>query len=146
MKRAIFGAILILTMGGILNAKTYATVDGEAITENDFKVFERAIPNFNYDSLSPQEKKMAIEQIIERKLIAKEAKKSGVESTKEYKDAMEEVKSGLLLDVYLKREMDKINKVAVSNAETKKFYDDNKDRFVQQQAKARHNMSDKFQY
>ena len=137
MKKIVLGSIIAfaLTQGFAL-AQTYAKVNGEAVTERDIGALMRAMPGVSFEQLPQEAKQQVISQAIDRKLLIEQAKKDKVEKTKEYKEAIESVGDDIALEIWMRQEM---NKVKVSDGEMKKFYNDNKDKFVQQEAiKARH--------
>ncbi|RAX52709.1 peptidylprolyl isomerase [Helicobacter sp. 16-1353] len=117
-------------------AKVYATVDGEDITDKDMLFLRQAMPNVDFDTLPKEMKDKAVEQAIERKLLTKEAKKEKLENTKEYKEALEDFKDTLLLELWMRKQIDNIK---ISDIEIRKFYNENKDKFiVPETASARH--------
>lgn len=120
-----------------LNAKTLATVDGTKITEHDIGIMMKAVGGgVDFDKLPPEAKTNLINQVIDRDLLIKNAKKSGIEKDKEYLKVLSDFKDGILLDTWMKKHFDTIK---VSDAEAKKYYDSNKNKFMQpKQVKARH--------
>jgi parvulin-like peptidyl-prolyl isomerase len=136
MKRVIIGTLATLAMGVSLNAAVYATVNGVEITDKDVASLMRAMPGAKYETLQPAQQKRVIDQAIERKLLAKEAFKSGIEKDAEYKKTLESIKGDLALEIWMKRVFEKVK---VSEADAKAYFDKNKDKFVKPAtAKARH--------
>jgi len=136
MKRIIIGSLATLAIGVSLNAAVYATVDGVEVTEKDVGALLRAMPGAKYETLQPADQKRVVDQAIERKLLAKEAVKSGIENDADYKKALGEIKSDLALELWMKKVFEKIK---VSEADAKVYFDKNKDKFVKPAtAKARH--------
>ena len=92
--------LLSLCLAGILisslNAKVYAVVNGEEITDKDMLFLQQAMPNVDFNSLPKEMQDKAVEQAIERKLLTIEAKKDKLEDTQEYKDALEEFKDTMV--------------------------------------------------
>lgn len=131
--------LMILTIGFLFsaNSKVLAKVDNEKITEQDLKEMIASIPNMNYETLPANVKERAINQLIDKKLLYKYAKKKKVEKTKDFKDAMESVKREILVQVFLANEMDKIK---ISSSKVKEFYNKNKMTYfaTKAEAKARH--------
>lgn len=139
MKKSIVSIILAGSLCvGFLGAKTLATVDGVNITEKDFDVIKQRVPNFNFDTLKPDQKKALLEQAINNVLIEKQAKKEKLEDSPDYKAALENFKKQLLVETWAKKQAEAIGKTKIPEAELKKYYDDNKQQFVQQEAQARH--------
>lgn len=121
-----------------VNAEVFAKVDGEDITEKDLEFLRQEIPNFDLNTMPQEMKDRAINTAIERKLLTNEAKKnrSKIESTKEYKEALEMLKDTMLLELWMRNQM---NDIKVSDSEVKKYYNANKDKLVKpEMAKARH--------
>ena len=82
------------------NAEVYAKVDGEEITDKDLMFLRQAMPNLDLANLPKEMKDKAIDQAIERKLLTREAKKDKLENTQEYKDALEEFKDTMVLELW----------------------------------------------
>ena len=72
-------------------------------------------------------KKQVIEQIVNRKLIAKNALKNGIEKDPQYVEAMSGIKEDLALQVWQKNEVDKLK---FTDQDKKDFFEKNKDKFV----------------
>ena len=121
---------------GALNAKVYAIVNGEEITDKDMLFLQQAMPNVDFSSLPKEMQDKAVEQAIERKLLTIEAKKSKLEDSKEYKEALEDFKDTMVLELWMRKKVDAIK---VSDSEITKYYNDNKDRLIMpENANARH--------
>ncbi len=136
MKRVVLGTLATLAVSVSLNAAVYATVNGQEVTDQDIASLMRAMPGAKYEQLNPQQKKKVIDQAIERKLLAKEAFKSGIEKDDEFKKTLISIKSDLALEIWMKRVFEKIE---VSQKDAKVYFDKNKEKFVQpEMAKARH--------
>lgn len=136
MKKAILGSLAVLTLGVSLNAAVYATVNGEEVTSKDVAALLRGMKGATYEALQPEQKKQVVNQAIERKLLAKEAMNSGIDKDPEFKKTLDIVKKDLALELWMKR---KFEDIKVSDSEAKKYFDDNKAKFVQpKSAKAKH--------
>jgi len=136
MKKIIIGTLATIAMSVSLSAAVYATVDGVEVTDKDITELLRAIPGAKFETLQATEKQRIIDQAIERKLLAKDAIKSGIENDAEYKKLLENIKSNLALEIWMKRVFDKIT---VSQADVKAYFDKNADKFAKPEtAKARH--------
>ncbi len=138
MKRFTVGLVaasLVLTLG--LEAKNIAKVDGKVITSEDVSEFLQAIPGASsFDALDKEMQDKIIDQVIEKELLTKNAKKGGIEKEKEYLEALEKIKDNLALEVWMKEEM---GKISVDEKDAKKFYNDNKEKFkTPKSIKARH--------
>lgn len=139
MKKVLISSILAGMMCATMaTAEVYATVDGQKITEKDMEFFKQIIRGFNFDKLSKQDKEMAINQLIERKLALIAAKKDKIEQDKEYKEAVKAARDNIAIDLWVKQQQEKFAKtIKVSQEDAKKFYDSNKNLFTDQQAQVR---------
>lgn len=136
MKKLLLGT-LSLAAAISLNATVLATVDGKNVTEKDMNAMMQGMRGgMAYSKLPADTKKKLLDQAIERKLLIKNAMKSGVEKSKEYKEALANLKESLALDVWMKKQF---NGVKVTKGDIKKYYEKNGDKFVKPaRAKARH--------
>jgi parvulin-like peptidyl-prolyl isomerase len=108
-------------------ADVLATVNGHKITKTDVQEVMNAMgARTTYDSLPADVKKKVLDQVIEQRLLQEKAIKSGIEKDKEYKEALAKLKKKLALDVWMKKQLDKIK---VSDAEAKKAYEEHKSAF-----------------
>jgi len=114
-----------------------ATVDGKNITKQDAEAFVSATaPNAHFSQLNPVQQNMIKERLIEKVLFMELAKKEGVENDPEFKAALDKIKNELLVNIWMKKQLDSI---VISDSEAKEFYDKNKDKFVQKETvHARH--------
>lgn len=136
MKRVIIGSLAALIVSVSLNATVLATVDGEEITDQDIATLLRAMPGAEFKTLQPEQQKQVLEQAIERKLLSKEAIRSGVEKDKEFKKTLDAIKSDLALEIWMKNIFEEI---AVSKEDAKAYFEKNADKFMQPETvKARH--------
>ena len=123
----------LLSIG--LYAKEFATVNGVSITDEDISMIIRN-PQIQFSTLPEKTQKQVIEQAVERKLLALNAKESGIQSTPEFKNAVEKIKDDLALEFWMQKEFKSIN---VKYSQIKKFYNENIAQFKKaESAKARH--------
>lgn len=139
MKKILISSILAGMMCATMaNATVYATVNGKEITDKDMDFFKQIIPGFNFEKLSAQDKERAINQLIERRLVLLAAKKDNIEKDKEYKEALSIIKSNLAVDLWVKQQQQEFAKtVKITTEDAKKFYDTNKNLFIEQQGQIR---------
>lgn len=136
MKKQIISVLAAATLSISLNAAVFATVDGEQVTDQDIQAILSQMPQLAQGGITPELKKQIIDQAIDRKLLAKNAIKSGIEKEKEFQDALVEVKKNLALEVWMKKAYDNVE---ISDKEIKEYYDKNQDKLIEpKQAKARH--------
>ncbi|MHB0993015.1 MAG: peptidylprolyl isomerase [Sulfurovum sp.] len=114
-----------------------ATVNGKNITKEDAQAFvTAAAPNSSFMQLKPQEQKMVTDRLVEKELFTELAAKEGFEKKPEFQRNMEKLKNELLVNMWMKAQMDSI---VVSDGDAKAFYDKNSAKFMQQDSMhARH--------
>ncbi len=123
MKKFLFPAVLSLAAAVTLNAAVVATVDG-------------AMPGFDASKLQPNEKKRIIDDLINRKLLLKDAKATGIEKDVDYIKAVKAAQEGIAVELYMRKLFDGIK---VSDSDLRDFYNKNKASMNQPaQARARH--------
>ncbi len=137
MKKIITSSILAISLASTLCAadKYYASINGEKITKEDITMALQD-PRIDFDKLPKNAQKELLNQIIDRKLIVKEAIKNGVEKEAEYKKLLKQVKENIAFQVWKEKEFKGIK---VTADEEKKFYKENKEKFKKPaMLKARH--------
>ncbi|WP_257534892.1 peptidylprolyl isomerase [Helicobacter winghamensis] len=129
MKKILASSVIAFALlQGASFAKTYAEVNGADITDRDIATLMRAMPGVAFDQLPSEAKTQVINQAIERKLLIEQAKKEKVQNSKEYKEAVASVEEDLMLEIWMRKQMDKVK---VLDSEITKFYNENKSKFVQ---------------
>jgi len=104
------------------------TVNGKNITKQDAQAFVTAqAPQANFDNLKPAEKKMITDRLVEKALFTELARKEGIDKKPEFKRNMEKIKDELLVNMWMKEQMDS---AIVSDSEAKEFYEKNKNKFI----------------
>lgn len=119
-------ATLAITSVSLNAADYYASVDGDKITKADVALVLQD-PRIDFAKLPKNAQTQVLEQIINKKLLAKQAIKDGIENDSAYKDALSKMKQDLAFQVWQKNE---IAKHKPSESEIKKFYNENKAKFV----------------
>ena len=105
------------------------TVNGKNITKQDAQAFVSAsAPQANFMELSPAEKKMVTDRLVEKVLFTELAAQEGIDKKPEFKRNMEKIKDELLVNMWMKAQMDN---AIVSASEAKDFYEKNKDKFME---------------
>ena len=126
-------SLLVAAMSLSLSASdVLVTVNGTNITKQDAQTFVTATtnsPTVKYENLKPEEQEMIKERLIEKFLFGTLAKEEGIENDPEFKKSLEIIKSELMLNVWMKKQMEN---VVVSDSEAKDFYDKNQDKFIQE--------------
>jgi len=136
MKKIILASLVAAICGISLNAAVYATVNGQNVTDQDIKALLGPTRGAVYEQLPPATQKKVVEQAIERKLLAANAIKSGIENDASFKKALKKIKSNLALEMWMKKVFSKVN---VTEDDIKAFYKKNTAKFIKpSRAKARH--------
>ena len=108
------------------NGNVLATVNGVAITEEEVALFIEGLGQRGQAYNNPQGKAVILEEIIAQKLFLAEAKKNLFEYEEAFKADLARVKERMLINYA----MDKaLGKITVSDADVKKYYDENADKF-----------------
>ena len=138
MKKLLLSLALVGALSPALMAKTYATVNGKAITEKDFEGFKQEFPNFDFDKLNEQEKQIVLNQVIDEQIILDAARAEKMDTTKDYTDKVEVFKKRLLLDSWMQKQAQSIQMPNFSDEQIRQIYKENEARFIDQEGKARH--------
>lgn len=134
----------ILLTGSLLSAQTLVTVNGTAISQNDVdtELMNATQGRFNQVPADKQAefRKQVLDQLVAKELVFGDAKETGILKSKEFEDEYEKVKERikkeLAIQVWQKKELDK---VVVSEKELKEYYDKNKEEFNEKESvHARH--------
>ena len=88
----------------ILEEKSYGTVNGEPITEEDV-ASTLGQTGMNFSTLDPETQKRVLDMVIDRKLLAEAAQKSGIEKTEDFKTQLALMKQDLALDLWMRKEI-----------------------------------------
>ena len=132
MKKIIYSALLVIG----LFAQPLAVVDGHKVTNEDLAMLLKQMRGVNYQTLSPEQKKQIINQLVDRKILMIYAKKQGVEKSKEFREALAKIKGDLALEIWMQKEFKNIK---ISDKEARSFYNANKARYTKQATvRARH--------
>ena len=140
--KKIISAVLLTT--SILSAQTLVTVDGTKITQSDVDSALMNATQGRFNQVPPEKqeefRRQVLEQLVAKELIYGDAKKIGVLNSNdfkaEYKKVQEKVKKEIAVQIWQKKQLDKVK---VSEKESKKYYNDNKSEFKEQDSvHARH--------
>lgn len=126
MKKIVTSIVASIVLLTTLNAEDYGSVDGDLITKQDIAVVLQD-PRIDFEKLPDATKKQVIEQVVNRKLIAKDAIKKGIEKDPQYVEAIAGIKEDLALQVWQKNEVDKLK---FTDQDKKDFFEKNKEKFV----------------
>jgi parvulin-like peptidyl-prolyl isomerase len=105
------------------------TVNGKNITKQDAETFVSASsPQAHFSQLDKSQQEMIVDRLVEKALFTELALKEGIEKKPDFKRNMEKIKEELLVNMWMKTQMDN---AVVSDSEAKAFYDKNADKFKQ---------------
>lgn len=115
-----------------------AEVEGSTITTNDFKREVKNLPEYlKAMAETPQGRKEMLDTMVIRELILKQAAKDGLDKGPELEEKLQDLKKRLVVEAYLKKKVEAESQV--SDADLKKFYEQNKDKFkAPEQIRASH--------
>jgi len=106
-----------------------ATVNGKNVTKQDAQEFlAMSGAKVQFSQLDKAQQNMIKEKLIEKELFTELAKKEGIEKDPEFIATVDKIKEGLLVNVWMKKQLDGI---LVSDSEAKEFYEKNKEKFLQ---------------
>jgi len=128
MKKTILSlvaSIAIASSAAAVDAKVYATVNGDSITSNDIAVALRD-PRIKFSTIPQAQQKQIIDSLIEQKLLGQNAMKTNIPNTAEYKVELDKLKQNLAFQLWMR---DLSKNVKVSQSDLKKYYDKNKVKF-----------------
>jgi parvulin-like peptidyl-prolyl isomerase len=105
------------------------TVNGKNITKQDAEALVNASsPNAHFSQLTPEQQKVVKERLIEKALFVELAKQEGIEKKPEFKRILEKIKEDILVNMWVRTQMDNI---VVSDSDAKEFYKKYKQNFIQ---------------
>lgn len=138
IKKTITIALTSLMFMTVVHAENkYGTVNGQEITQLDIDM-TMGSSGMIYETLDAAMKKRVLDMVVERKLLVAEAEKSDVAKSDDYKEQLEALKKGLLLDIWMKQKMKKI-KDGLSKSQIEEFYKKNIHKYkTEKELKARH--------
>lgn len=137
IKKNITIALASFLMLTAVNAKDYGVVNGVSITDRDIQM-TMGPSGMNFDALNDVMKKRVLDMVVDRMILTQSAQKTDISKSDEYKEQLEILKNGLILDVWMKDMMNKIEK-GISKERVQEFYKKNKERYkTPKELKARH--------
>ena len=115
-----------------------AEINGATITTGEFNREVKNLPEYlRAMADSAQGRKEMLDTMVIRELILQQATKDGIDKSAEVADKLEDLKKRLIVETYLKKKVEA--EAQVSDADLKKFYEQNKDKFKSgDQIKASH--------
>ncbi len=127
MKKLLMGLLLLSTVF-CAESKILATVGNIQITTSDLQAKLDSLPAQYASFYSSEEgKKKLLEQLVQEKLFYLSGKAKNIEKDAEVVTALEKMREDVIMNYYLKKEMEK---VTVSDKEIKDYYEKNKDKYM----------------
>ncbi len=130
-------AALVACQGGVTDpgkgpakkdVKVLAEVNGVAITTEDFDREVKNLPEYLRAMVdTPQVRKEMIDTLVMRELVLQQAKKDGVDKSKDVEEKMVDIRKRIIVDTFLKKKVEADSNI--SDEELKKFYEQNLDKF-----------------
>jgi len=108
--------------------KILATVGDKVITIDDYKE-EYAILPASYRDAVNFNKTQFLESLINKHLLFQEAKKKGIENSKDVKRLLKKVEEEIIIQEFLDKEIS--DRVEVTDAEIEKYYGENKNNYME---------------
>jgi parvulin-like peptidyl-prolyl isomerase len=138
IKKTVTVALTSLMLMTVVHAESkYGTVNGQEITQLDIDM-TMGPSGMKFETLDVAMKKRVMDMVVERKLLAAEAEKSDVKNSPDYKEQLEELQKGLVLDIWMKQKVKKIEE-GITKSKIEEFYKKNSSRYtIPKQLKARH--------
>ncbi len=134
----------LLLTASMASAQTLVTVNGVEITQKDVETALMNATQGRFNQVPPAKqaefRKQVLEQLVAKELVYDDAKKTNLLKSKEFKDeykkVQERVKKELAVQIWQKKQMDKVK---VSEKELKNYYNKNKEEFKEKESvHARH--------
>jgi len=137
MNKYFINAVVAISLfASTVGAKTFATVNGSDITDKEIGAILQVIPGANYEQMTDEQQKQVVNQAIEKRLLSEKALKAGMEKEPEFKEALENIKKDLALELWMKKQFDSLK---LKESDLKDFYKKNEEMFKKpESAKAKH--------
>ncbi len=107
--------------------KVLATVGGKNITEQDVTMALMQMGQRGQNYNNPQGRAMILDQLISRKLFLMDAQRNLYEREPAFKEQLTRVKEDMLTSYAMQKALEKVR---VTEAEAKTYYEENKEKFV----------------
>lgn len=137
MKKSFSTAALSIALGlsAMASAKDVATVNGKGISEDDYKkAVEQLGPQAEMVKGNPQIRQQFLDHMIERSLLANEAKGAKLEDGDRFKALLETAKRDILAQLYLEKYIAE----QTTEPKLKEYFEKHKQKFTEKEVKAEH--------
>jgi peptidyl-prolyl cis-trans isomerase C len=132
----ILGALVGFTFSFSSYAGNVATVNGKAISEDDFRSLVSGLPEYqkNLAVKDAITRKQIIQDMVDQELMVQEATNDKMENTKEYKDALNQMRKQALINVLVAKKL----APKVSEKAVKDYFAKNRTQYSSDQVRAMH--------
>lgn len=128
-------SVALVSLSSLAVAKDVATINGKGITEDDYKkAVDQLGPQAEMVKTNPQVRTQFLDHIIDRSLLADQAKDVKIEDSDRFKGLVESAKRDILAQLYL----EKYIADATTEPKLKDYFEKNKKKFQEKEIKARH--------
>ncbi|RPJ86789.1 MAG: hypothetical protein EHM18_04430 [Acidobacteria bacterium] len=103
-----------------------AEMNGYQLTDHDFEVLLKMLPNVNKQAMTPEQKQQIIKNWMQVVTFSKEAQAKGLDQDPIVSEQLEMFRKRLLFDLYQKNLQ---GQVRISDDETRKYFEEHKDQF-----------------
>ncbi|MES2746023.1 MAG: peptidylprolyl isomerase [Bdellovibrionota bacterium] len=134
-----FLSVALVSMSGFAAAKDVASINGKGITEEDYKkAVEQLGPQAEMVKTNPQVRTQFLDHIIDRSLLADQAKGAKIEDSERFKGLVDAARRDILAQLYL----EKYIADATTEPKLKEYFEKNKKKFQEKEIKAQHILFD----
>ncbi|HHD82059.1 MAG TPA: peptidylprolyl isomerase [Campylobacterales bacterium] len=124
----VFLFLVLSTTSYLFSSEVLAIVNGQEINKKDVNEFVvKSVPGATYTTLTEEQKKAVVNQMVDRKLFLEDAKSLEIEKNPAYQEAVRKLQENLMLDYWMKLKVEEIN---VSENEAKAYYLNNGQKFL----------------
>lgn len=130
-----FMSVALVSVGTLAQAKDVASVNGKGITEEEYKkAVDQLGPQAEMVKTNPQVRTQFLDHIIDRSLLAEQAKSAKIEDSERFKGLVEAARRDILAQLYL----EKYIADATTEPKLKEYFEKNKKKFQEKEIKAQH--------
>jgi len=135
IKSILIGSLIGFTSISNAVAADIATVNGEKITETEFRAALKFLgPSAAMIANNPEMRERFLNHMIDSKLLSIKAAKAKVQESKEFKSRLEHSRNQILAELFLDNHIKK----NTSESAMKKYFEANKKKFAKDEIKAAH--------
>ena len=127
---------VLFLLSNTSSAAVLATVNGKTITDEDLNAVLANLPQYqkNIALKDPNAKKQLVNDLVDQELVVQEATNEKLENTKEFKDAMAQLRKQTLVNALVQKQL----APKVTEASVKDYYNKHKTRYSTDQVHVQH--------